>query len=179
MRERKPLQAREFGEPGVRAGFCARCCGVRTRDPGTRAPRVSRGRTAASTEVNDALRVASGNPPATIVRNIDQPALSDVARGTPDRLAAHSPAIRRRQLAGSDQPSFSAWCVELLIELLHIQPSKLDAEARVESFHGRLRDECLTVSWFQNLFDARRKIAAWKIVSTKSGRIAVWVIKPR
>jgi len=26
-----------------------------------------------------------------------------------------------------------------------------------------LREECLTVSWFQNLFDARRKIAAWKI----------------
>ena len=34
--------------------------------------------------------------------------------------------------------------------------------ARVESFHGRLREECLSVSWFQNLFDARRKIAAWR-----------------
>jgi hypothetical protein len=32
-----------------------------------------------------------------------------------------------------------------------------------ESFHGRLREECLAVSWFQNLFDARRKIAAWRI----------------
>ncbi len=32
----------------------------------------------------------------------------------------------------------------------------------VESFHGRLREECLRVSWFQNLFDARRKIAAWR-----------------
>jgi len=34
--------------------------------------------------------------------------------------------------------------------------------AHVESFHGRLREECLAVSWFQNLFDARRKIAAWR-----------------
>jgi hypothetical protein len=34
--------------------------------------------------------------------------------------------------------------------------------ARVESFHRRLREECLTVSWFQNRFDARRKIAAWR-----------------
>jgi hypothetical protein len=25
-----------------------------------------------------------------------------------------------------------------------------------------LRDECLNVSWFENLFDARRKIAAWQ-----------------
>ena len=46
---------------------------------------------------------------------------------------------------------------------MHIQPGKPTQNARVESFHGRLRDECLTVSWFQNLFDARRKIAAWKI----------------
>ena len=58
---------------------------------------------------------------------------------------------------------FLAWCVERQIELLHIQPGKPTQNARVESFHGRLRDECLTVSWFQNLFDARRKIAAWKI----------------
>jgi hypothetical protein len=33
---------------------------------------------------------------------------------------------------------------------------------RVESFHGKLRDECLNVSWFRNLFHARRKIAAWR-----------------
>ena len=32
----------------------------------------------------------------------------------------------------------------------------------MESFHGRLREECLNVSWFQNLFDAKRKIAAWR-----------------
>ena len=58
---------------------------------------------------------------------------------------------------------FLAWCVERRIELLHIQPGKPTQNARVESFHGRLRDECLTVSWFQNLFDAKRKIAAWRI----------------
>jgi putative transposase len=62
---------------------------------------------------------------------------------------------------------FLAWCVERQIELVHIQPGKPTQNARIESFHGsfhgRLREECLTVSWFQNLFDARRKIAAWKI----------------
>jgi putative transposase len=52
---------------------------------------------------------------------------------------------------------------ERQIELVHIQPGKPTQNAHVESFHGRLREECLTVSWFQNLFDARRKIAAWKI----------------
>jgi transposase InsO family protein len=45
---------------------------------------------------------------------------------------------------------------------VHIQPGKPTQNAHVESFHGRLREECLTVSWFQNLFDARRKIASPK-----------------
>jgi hypothetical protein len=58
---------------------------------------------------------------------------------------------------------FLAWCVERQIESVHIQPGKPTQNAHVESFHGRLREECLTVSWFQNLFDARGKIAAWKI----------------
>ena len=57
---------------------------------------------------------------------------------------------------------FLAWCIERRIELVHIQPGKPTQNARVESFHGRLREECLAVSWFENLFDARRKIAAWR-----------------
>ena len=57
---------------------------------------------------------------------------------------------------------FLAWCIEKQIELVHIQPGKPTQNARVESFHGRLREECLAVSWFQNLFDARRKIATWR-----------------
>ena len=57
---------------------------------------------------------------------------------------------------------FLAWSVERGIEIIHIQPGKPTQNARVESFHGRLREECLNVSWFQNLFDARRKIAAWQ-----------------
>jgi putative transposase len=57
---------------------------------------------------------------------------------------------------------FLAWCIERQIELVHIQPGKPTQNARIESFHGRLREECLAVSWFQNLFDARRKIAAWR-----------------
>ena len=58
---------------------------------------------------------------------------------------------------------FLVWCVERQIELVHIQPGKPTQNAHVESFHGRMREECLAVSWFQNLFDARRKIAAWRI----------------
>jgi putative transposase len=57
---------------------------------------------------------------------------------------------------------FLAWCIERKIELVHIQPGRPMQNGRVESFHGKLRDECLRVSWFGNLFEARRKIAAWQ-----------------
>jgi putative transposase len=58
---------------------------------------------------------------------------------------------------------FLPWCVEGQIELVQIQLGKPTQNAHVESFHGRLREECLTVCWFQNLFDVRRKIGAWRI----------------
>src|SRR5437763_1641215 len=57
---------------------------------------------------------------------------------------------------------FLAWCIERGIELVHIQPGKPQQNGYVESFNGKLRDECLNVSWFEDLWDARRKIAAWQ-----------------
>ncbi len=57
---------------------------------------------------------------------------------------------------------FLAWCIEWRILLVHIQPGRPMQNGHVESFNGKLRDECLNVSWFRNLFDARRKIAAWR-----------------
>ena len=57
---------------------------------------------------------------------------------------------------------FLAWCIENKIELVHIQPGRPTQNAHVKSFHGKLREECLRVSRFQNLFDARQKIALWR-----------------
>ena len=75
---------------------------------------------------------------------------------------------------------FLAWCVERQIELVHIQPGKPTQNAHVESFHGRLREECLTVSWFQNLFDARgEKLRRGRKSTTKKDRTAVWGIGHR
>jgi putative transposase len=39
-----------------------------------------------------------------------------------------------------------AWSIERKIELVRIQPEKLKQNTRVESFHGRLREESLPVS---------------------------------
>jgi putative transposase len=57
---------------------------------------------------------------------------------------------------------FLARAHERQIELRYIEPGKPVQNARVESFHTRLRDECLNVHWFVNLWDARRKLSAWR-----------------
>jgi putative transposase len=35
--------------------------------------------------------------------------------------------------------------------------------AFIESFNGRLRDECLNLNWFRNLADARQIVEAWRL----------------
>ena len=72
------------------------------------------------------------------------------------------PAIRCDNGPELTSRPFLAWAVERKIELRHIQPGKPTQNARVESLHRRLREECLRVSWFQNLFEARRIIANWR-----------------
>lgn len=57
---------------------------------------------------------------------------------------------------------FLAWALDRKIDLVHIQPGKPMQNAYVESFNSKLREECLRVSWFQNLFEARRIIANWR-----------------
>lgn len=42
-----------------------------------------------------------------------------------------------------------------------IEPGKPIQNAFVESFNGRMHDECLSANWFLNVANARRKILAW------------------
>jgi len=57
---------------------------------------------------------------------------------------------------------FLSWCEEHKIQLIHIQPGRPMQNGHVESFNGRMRDECLNANWFRNLMDARAKIGAWR-----------------
>jgi putative transposase len=75
--------------------------------------------------------------------------------GFPRRIRSdNGPEFRSRQ--------FHSWCEERGIEVIHIQPGKPTQNAAIESFNGRLREECLNANWFQNVKDARAKIMAWK-----------------
>jgi putative transposase len=58
---------------------------------------------------------------------------------------------------------FLAWCEEHSIRLLHIQPGRPMQNGHIESFNGRLRDECLNHHWFKTLADAKQKIERWRM----------------
>ncbi|NWJ38696.1 IS3 family transposase [Xanthomonas campestris] len=55
-----------------------------------------------------------------------------------------------------------AWAHARNVHLLLIQPGKPNQHAYVESFNGRLRDDCLNEHWFQTLLHARTEIERWR-----------------
>jgi len=54
------------------------------------------------------------------------------------------------------------WAHERGVQLRLIQPGKPNQNAYVESFNGRLRDECLNEHWFTHLLHARTVIETWR-----------------
>ena len=55
-----------------------------------------------------------------------------------------------------------AWCQDTGVEWHYIAPGKPQQNGFVESFNGRLRDECLNEHLFPSLAAARRIIEAWR-----------------
>lgn len=55
------------------------------------------------------------------------------------------------------------WAHRNGIALRLIEPGKPNQNAYVESFNGRLRDECLNEHWFTSLPHARAVIEAWRL----------------
>ncbi len=53
------------------------------------------------------------------------------------------------------------WSYEHDIALRQIEPGKPNQNAYIESFNGRLRDECLNEHWFTSLEHARTIIEIW------------------
>lgn len=84
-------------------------------------------------------------------------ALSEIAssRGLPQRLII------------DNGPDFvpkapDAWAHAHGVELHFTRRGTPVSSCYVESFHDKLRDECLSMHWFRGLPDARRVIEAWQ-----------------
>jgi len=54
------------------------------------------------------------------------------------------------------------WAHDRGVRLFLIQPGKPNQNAYIESFNGRLRDECLNEHWFVSLAHAKVEIEAWR-----------------
>lgn len=57
--------------------------------------------------------------------------------------------------------ALDAWAYAQGIKLQFIEPGKPMRNACVESFNGKLRDECLNEDWFVGPEDAKRFIEDW------------------
>src|ERR1700712_4630772 len=96
------------------------------------------------------------------------------------RYLAHQPACRARtrpchrdprlppMIVSDNGTEFTsnailAWQEENEIEWHYIAPGKPMQNGFVESFNGRLRDECLNEHLFANLNQARQLIEEWRI----------------
>lgn len=92
--------------------------------------------------------LGSGRVTRVLERLIDE-------RGRPEGLRSdNGPEFTSRRMIG--------WSEERKIALVHIQPGRPMQNGHVESFHGRLRDECLNASYFRTFNDVRQKLDDWR-----------------
>ena len=58
--------------------------------------------------------------------------------------------------------ALEAWAIQHGVELCFIRPGRPVENGFIESFNGRLRDECLQVEWFGSLQQAQERLAQWR-----------------
>ncbi len=99
-----------------------------------------------------ALKVAWNLPASAVTRALNEVI---VRRGRPRVITADN---------GSEFTSnhFDAWAFGHGVEIDFISPGCPVENAHIESFNGRLRDECLNSHWFESLDEARCVIEDWR-----------------
>lgn len=55
------------------------------------------------------------------------------------------------------------WAYENGVRLETIRPGRPMENGYIESFNGKMREECLNENWFTDLADARERIEAWRV----------------
>jgi len=98
------------------------------------------------------IAVDHGISGAYVIRVLDQAACF---RGYPRAVRSdNGPEFTSR--------AFIAWTKQHGIEHLLIEPGRPMQNGYIESFNGKLRDECLNEQWFTSLAQARTVIAEWR-----------------
>ena len=100
-----------------------------------------------------AIEVDTSLPGARVAATLDR--LADL-RGLPLSITVdHGPEFEGKVL--------DAWAYSRGVRLAFIRPGKPVENAYIESFNGRLRDECLNEHWFINMAHARAVIERWRL----------------
>jgi putative transposase len=96
-----------------------------------------------------ALKIARSLPSRSVTEELDQ---IIAKRGAPRTIQVDN---------GTEFTSnhFDAWAYFRGIDFT--RPGKPVDNAHIESFNGRLRDECLNSRWFESVDDARQTLQAW------------------
>lgn len=73
-----------------------------------------------------------------------------------------------KEILSDNGPEFAGlvlnqWAYENRVIQLFIQPGKPMQNGYVESFNGKLRDECLNEHWFRTIGEAQRIIEQWRL----------------
>jgi putative transposase len=99
-----------------------------------------------------AAEVDTSLPGARVVRVLER--LREL-RGLPQVLVMDNGP----EFAGQ---ALDVWAYEQGVKLHFIDPGKPVQNAFIESFNGRMRDECLNEHWFVSLQEARETIESWR-----------------
>ena len=59
--------------------------------------------------------------------------------------------------------ALDAWAYQNRVKLFFIEPGKPQQNGHIESFNGKLRNECLNLEWFLSLREAREVIETWRM----------------
>ena len=94
-------------------------------------------------------RAISGHGVARVLDRLD------LSRGLPEVIRTDN----GKEFCGK---AMIAWAHARGVQLRLIEPGKPNQNAYVESFNGRLRDECLNEHWFTSLLQARTLIEQWR-----------------
>ena len=84
----------------------------------------------------------------------------------PDHLAGSG--IKPKVMTVDNGPEFSGrvldeWAHRNGVKLDFIRPGKPMENAYIESFNGKLREECLNLHWFKTIEEAKEKAEAWRV----------------
>lgn len=98
------------------------------------------------------IEVSSSIPGQRVTRFLDQVSLH---HGYPERIRVdNGPEFLSKD--------FTAWASKRGIRVEYIRPGKPADNCYIESFNGKLRDECLNENWFLSIKEAREIIEGWR-----------------